>query len=101
MSDTKEGILLAALRLFACRGYEAVSVSDIAGALGMAKSALYKHYKSKRDIFEHIVDRMHRMDYERAKAYAVPEGTFAQMEEAYRHTQLEQIKCYSQAQFQY
>ncbi len=101
MSDTKEGILLAALRLFACRGYEAVSVSDIAGALGMAKSALYKHYKSKRDIFEHIVDRMDRMDYERAKAYAVPEGTFAQMEEAYRHTQLEQIKRYSQAQFQY
>ena len=37
MGDTKERILQTALDLFARRGYEAVSVSDIAGALGMTK----------------------------------------------------------------
>ena len=58
MTDTKEKILMAALRLFAREGYEAVSVSDIAGELGMTKGALYKHYKNKRDIFDHIVARM-------------------------------------------
>ena len=58
MSNTKESILLAALRLFARDGYEAVSVSQIAGALGMTKGALYKHYKNKRDIFDSILARM-------------------------------------------
>ena len=47
MTDTKEQILMTALHLFAQDGYEAVSVSRIAGALGMTKGALYKHYKNK------------------------------------------------------
>ena len=55
MTDTKERILESALRLFARDGYEAVSVSMIAGELGMTKGALYKHYKSKRDIFDSIL----------------------------------------------
>ena len=67
MSDTKENILITALQLFAKDGYEAVSVSMIAGKLGMTKSALYKHYKNKRDIFDSILKRMSKMDYERAK----------------------------------
>ncbi|WP_235674292.1 TetR/AcrR family transcriptional regulator [Clostridioides difficile] len=41
MSDTKENILKIALHLFAVNGYEAVSVSMIAEALGMTKGALY------------------------------------------------------------
>ena len=41
-------------------GYEAVSVSQIAGELDMTKGALYRHYKSKRDIFDCIVQRMER-----------------------------------------
>ena len=44
MGKTKEDILLAALRLFARDGYEATSTGAIAGALGMTKAALYKHY---------------------------------------------------------
>ena len=44
MENTKERILLTALELFARDGYEAVSVSTIAGALGMTKGALYRHY---------------------------------------------------------
>ena len=58
MNDTKEKILDTALELFSRDGYEAVSVSDIAGKLDMTKGALYKHYKNKRDIFDSIVTRM-------------------------------------------
>ena len=58
MNDTKEKILNAALALFAQNGYEAVSVSDIAGRLGMTKGALYKHYKNKQDIFDSILAKM-------------------------------------------
>ena len=78
MSNTKENILLTALRLFARDGYEAVSVSQIAGALGMTKGALYKHYKNKRDIFDSILVRMEQMDAEHARRYEVPEGTLEQ-----------------------
>lgn len=101
MADTKENILLTALRLFAADGYEAVSVSTIAGALGIAKSALYKHYKNKRAIFDSIVQRMREMDAERASAYEVPEGTLEEMAEAYQQTQFEKIREFSKAQFRY
>ena len=55
MKDTKENILQVALGLFARDGYEAVSVSEIAGALGITKGALYRHYAGKRDIFDSIL----------------------------------------------
>jgi AcrR family transcriptional regulator len=98
MADTKEKILLTALRLFAKDGYEAVSVSAVAGELGMTKGALYKHYKSKRDIFDSIVERMYQIDYERAKKYEVPEETFDKPL-AYRNTSAKKIKVFTEAQF--
>ena len=69
---TKEDILIVALHLFARDGYEAVSVSQIAGELGMTKGALYRHYESKRDIFEHIVKRMEKGDGEQAESHDMP-----------------------------
>ena len=72
MRTTKEAILRLALELFARNGYEAVSVSQIAGALGMTKGALYRHYESKRDIFDAIVRRMEQQDTEQALACRMP-----------------------------
>ena len=54
-ANTKEKIMFAALKLFAKDGYEAVSVSAIAGELGITKGALYKHYKNKQDIFDAVL----------------------------------------------
>ena len=99
MSDTKEKILLTALRLFARDGYEAVSVSAIAGELGMTKGALYKHYKNKRDIFDHIVARMFQVDAERARQYEVPEEQFDRSPSAYEQVTLENIRRFTLAQF--
>ena len=93
--STKENILNTALTLFARDGYEAVSVSDIAGAIGLTKSALYKHYKNKRDIFDSIVKRMYEYDYENAKKFDVPEDVFENMPEEEEEEPLytvEQIK---------
>ncbi len=72
MSDTKERILQTALRLFAKDGYEAVSVSDIAGELDMTKGALYRHYTNKRDILDSIVGRMAELDAAQAEMPGVP-----------------------------
>ncbi|MBC2728048.1 TetR/AcrR family transcriptional regulator [Desulfosporosinus sp.] len=99
MANTKENILHTALRLFARDGYEAASVSDIAGELGMTKGALYKHYKNKRDIFDSIVKRMYEIDVERAKKYEVPEETFDKSPSAYRNTAVDKIKVFIEAQF--
>ena len=50
--NTKESILLKALELFADRGYEGVSVRDIAAEVGIRQSSLYKHFAGKQDIFD-------------------------------------------------
>lgn len=56
--STKQKILDAALDLFAGRGYEAVSVAQIAEAVGIKAPSLYKHYKSKQAIFDAIIAEM-------------------------------------------
>ena len=97
--DTKERILETALELFAETGYLGTSMSDIAGRLGITKGALYKHYAGKQEILDSIVERMNRMDYERAEEYEMPETQPDGFAEAYLHTPIAKIRAYSMAQF--
>ena len=60
MMDTKHKILLEALRLFSQKGYDAVSVEQIASAVGIKAPSLYKHYKSKQEIFNAIFEETAR-----------------------------------------
>ena len=101
MSNRKEEILIVALHLFARDGYEAVSVSQIAGELGMTKGALYRHYKSKRDIFDCIVQRMEQQDREQASDYDMPEGDKEEMPEKYEAVSLDDFAEYSKSMFEY
>ena len=101
MAGTGERILEAALRLFAERGYEAVSVSDIAGELGITKGALYRHYRSKRDIFDSILARMEQRDAEQAASHGLPEDTPAQEGDAYRSASVERVVGFGKAMFRY
>ncbi len=96
---TKERILDIALELFAQNGYLGTSMSDIAKQLGFTKAALYKHYASKQEILDQIVERMNRMDYERAEEYEMTETEPDGFAEAYMHTPIEKIRTYSLAQF--
>ena len=54
--STKEKIIETALELFSQRGYDGVSVRDIARAVGIRESSLYNHFENKRAIFDGIVD---------------------------------------------
>lgn len=54
--STKEKFVIEALRLFSEKGYEAVSVAEIAGAVGCSAPALYKHYKSKKQLLEAVIE---------------------------------------------
>lgn len=53
---TKEKIAQVALDMFSVRGYEAVSIRDIAGAVGIKESSIYNHYKNKQAIFDALVE---------------------------------------------
>ena len=101
MGNRKDEILMVALHLFARDGYEAVSVSQIAGELDMTKGALYRHYKSKRDIFDCIVQRMEQQDGEQAAEYDMPEENKENMPEKYETVSLDDFVEYSKSMFEY
>ena len=52
-NDTRERLLAVAMRLFAEKGYNATSVSEIEGAVGLraGSGALYRHFPSKEALF--------------------------------------------------
>jgi len=55
---TKERILDESLVMFAEHGYKGTNLRDLAARLGFSKSALYKHYESKEDIWNALLDKM-------------------------------------------
>ena len=57
-NTTKEKILDAALVSFADNGYRGTNLRDLAAGLGLSKSALYRHYESKEDIWNAVLDQM-------------------------------------------
>ncbi len=65
--STKKKILDAALALFSEKGYANVFVAEIAAAVGIKAPSLYKHYKSKQDIFNAIIYEM-KSNYDRQAA---------------------------------
>ena len=97
--DTKERIMETALELFAEKGYLGTSMNDIAKQLGFTKATLYKHYTSKQEILNRIVERMNETDYERAKQFEMPEGNLTEIVAAYQKTPIEKVRAYSKAQF--
>lgn len=54
--DTKQKILDQALELFSARGYDSVSVGEIAKAVGIKAPSLYNHFSGKQAIFDAIVE---------------------------------------------
>lgn len=56
--NTKEIILEKALMLFSQKGFESVSIRDIAAEVGIGNSALYKHFESKQAIFDSLVEKL-------------------------------------------
>ena len=53
--NTKQEVLEAALELFSVQGFEATSISQIAGAVGIRKASLYSHFESKQAILDALV----------------------------------------------
>lgn len=56
--DTKERILRTALEMFSQNGYAGTNIRELAAALNMGKSSLYRHFESKEAIWNTLLDRM-------------------------------------------
>ena len=57
-SDTKERILAAALDMFSQKGYEGTNIRELSASLGLVKSGVYKHFESKKAIWNALLDEM-------------------------------------------
>jgi len=88
---TKELIIIKSLELFAIRGFESVSVRDIAKLVGVSESALYKHFKNKQDIFDTIIEEVSARIDQIYAVLSVPEPTGATVVDAYDQINLESL----------
>jgi AcrR family transcriptional regulator len=70
----REQILAAATEAFARSGFAATSLDDIAAEAGITRVVLYRHFDSKTDLYQAVLDRMcARLDAHVAE----PAGGFA------------------------
>lgn len=56
-NETKNKILDIATELFALKGYDAVTMRDIAGAVGIKMSSIYYYYEGKEALIEDVLSR--------------------------------------------
>jgi AcrR family transcriptional regulator len=57
-AQRREQILTAATEAFARSGFAATSLDDIAAEAGITRMVLYRHFDSKTDLYQAVLDRM-------------------------------------------
>lgn len=61
-TTSREAVSRTAFELFANQGFDAVTMNDIAGALGIGRRTLFRYFDSKNDLvwgdFEQVLDRL-------------------------------------------
>ena len=55
--ERKEEILDAAVRVFAQKGYEKTSITDITKEIGISQGLCYRYYASKEEIYDAALDK--------------------------------------------
>lgn len=58
VGSTREAILGAAEDLFARQGYTATTIAEVASTVGIQGPAIYKHFASKRALFDEVLERV-------------------------------------------
>ncbi len=72
MKDTKNHILTVSLDLFSQKGYDGVSIREIAKNVGVRESAIYKHFTNKQEILNKIAEKMSQKIHEAYERLEVP-----------------------------
>src|SRR5690606_4897112 len=88
--STKQLIIQAATRLFAEKGYEGMTMKEIAREVGIKAPSLYAFFESKEDIFLHIYREVMEGHLQLAKANTEPsDQTVKEQLERMLHTIME------------
>jgi AcrR family transcriptional regulator len=66
--NRRQALIRASARLFREQGYEATTVRDIAGAVGMRSGSPFYHFKNKQEILKAVMDEGLHQGYERIVA---------------------------------
>ena len=56
--DTKERILAKALEMFSQNGYVGTNIRELTASLGLVKSSMYRHFESKEEIWNSLLDEL-------------------------------------------
>lgn len=80
---TKKRIIIESLKLFASKGYDGVSMREIASAVGIKGASIYNHFKGKEDIFLGIFEEMTNRYDDMATMLQMPEGQEEEVAEYY------------------
>jgi Transcriptional regulator len=56
--DTKQRIVSSALDMFAENGYAGTNIRELSASLDLGKSSLYRHFESKEEIWNTVLDTM-------------------------------------------
>ena len=85
-NNTKQVILNESLKLFAIKGFDGVSVRDIAGKVGIKQSSLYKHFENKQAIFNSLLDYMSEYYEKKMSSLNVPLGELEDVAKQYENS---------------
>jgi len=77
---TKEIIMKEALHLFAQKGYEAVSIRELAKKVGIKESSIYAHFSSKEEIFRSVISNYDFFGYDDFNLEEFKKNPFSQFE---------------------
>lgn len=94
---TRERIIDEALSLFSIHGYKGTSVKSIADAVGIRDSSIYKHFASKREIIDAIVEQMQMRIEKMSVDAGLPQESEAG--QVYSHMSLETLQALSRKAF--
>ena len=97
---TKEKIVDEALSLFSVKGYKGTSVKNIADAVGIRDASLYKHFKSKQEILDTLVETIKKHIENMSEDFGLPESEdMKQTVAVYAHFNEEMIVDFSKKVF--
>lgn len=80
---TREKIIYEALSLFSVKGYDAVTIREIASAVGIKESSIYNHFKNKQDILNIIIEETLKRYYYTLESVQIPESEDDNVSELY------------------
>ncbi len=101
MNPTKERIIFESLNLFSQKGYEGVSMRDIAAAVGIKGASIYNHFKGKEEILQAIYAEMTKRYDTIAAALAVPQGEMNEIAHTYMQVTEASLQSMAQGMFSF